>query len=572
MSDRKFKTSSGELAAGVRAACSRGASRELSRAVPLVALTLGLVWCQLSAVGLGKSVREPREAMQEQQQQTTRATPKPDEPFWREMERAIEARYSNKTLMQALASRNETEPQILRVTAKPGHWTFMLNNVTRIGKELRDVQPGDDISAALFKNWEPRWMDACDRRDPDERVTIWIGPEYERRFSLKEWEKKVNYRVVTRVPVGNDTQPARTKRAVPSGQAPGISPLPQPAPASSALAAAPSTEPSKRAAQALTRVTRTVIASDIWVSFQISAIDGVLASLRGLQANLSRAIDDETRSLGDEWPEVSPQRGAEIAGALDEWLPDWRTFVAADDTPSIIPNITGGIYVAKRHVILTNTSDYLQLFQVALEQMKYDHENLGRNRDTLEAVRQLDKTLSRLQCLADSLRDAVRDFHECRRAFVAQHSDSVALGDIDDKEVAVKQYLEQYRSGNLSARERPLDSKLEIESARFRAFGRLPAGEQKQVLDKMSWFLPENRPPGHVDSDHEAELPLESQKPRTITRRLAWPTHIWREVMPLQQRQLYNQRERAIRDRAVLKKLPPALLSVQSLMDFQWTD
>lgn len=299
-------------------------------------------------------------------------------------------------------------------------------------------------------------------------------------------------------------------------------------------------------------------------------------------------------------PPVSPERRSEIQAAKRKWLPTFHELSADQKAASFnslynfiahlyqarsiafnplvatgrifepqvqfesLYNFSAGLNHEQTRRIMFNLTHYLQFFAVATEQMRFDQENFMPHLKPLEsqAYKYLDDFVLKLLCDCDNLLNLLREFEatrrKCENLLVTYKPKKMEnYGDYYDRLVGHKLPRDlEYQSGPQ-----------EFESAIELKYKSLAPEQQrnyiKTIISFMDWAREEDQRRAKDEKERE-QLKGLNQKLFDMNP-VGYPPFIWREIMPLEQRQLYTVRERVVRDLSILEDLATLAETFKSL-------
>lgn len=288
---------------------------------------------------------------------------------------------------------------------------------------------------------------------------------------------------------------------------------------------------------------------NVRVSWQLHNAVSSLKHLRGISRRIERATANLSQAENQTNASLSAERRSELEA---DWLPKMDTLVNHAE----INNLKLGVFRLYQPVtrsMLTNLTDYLEFFNVAFEQMMFElaqdpHKKLHHLRSLFEG---LERGGLELQCesesLISSIKDMIKNQQELRHLSDKLSTQPQVKGSPD------KRLFDESELFSLSRRSRGLGNDTEVslaanrttsttvfESPLQQAIAALNnqehTGGRKKKVRASSGF--------GVSSDM-----LAAQKRR------GRPQHIWRAIMPNDNRLLHNDLERAFRNHAILREL-----------------
>lgn len=288
-----------------------------------------------------------------------------------------------------------------------------------------------------------------------------------------------------------------------------------------------------------------VFGADINVSW---AITRTLHSL-----NNSRQVADRLAALAR--PQADRLRGSARADQLERqrtsWLPPMDSLVevpvgATGNWSSVFSS--SGLYDVRTRELLVNVSQYIEFFVVAFEQITFEHHQDKSRSEANQTVEsnpaehaiygQLESSSLAVLCETEQLLELL-DAYRRSRLELEPMIPSIRPGDLDD--------LAAYYERTILAKGKR-ESKL---AATFKSPLRL-AYDNSRLQDRPSSDAP-------ADSEqHQQQANLDPLRP---------PEHVWRRVMPMEQRKLSQANgERALRDESILKDYNKLLTSYDNLL------
>lgn len=456
-------------------------------------------------------------------------------------------------------------------------------------KLITQMTGEEDITEFLFKDREPSWMDSC-RRRPElptvrffqdiELILYMESPEElaKARLEPEPWldefrerhrrNNKTNNKLTTTTKI-----PRQSKRS-PSEQQHHenffvVSTI---APTSTTEAPKPQwvLDMDEQELQNYARIKQLVFRLyklDVQISWLTLAAHAAAKNLQKLSAGLIEWIHNLTIQYHDAvGPPVSPERRSEILAAKRKWLPTFHELSADQKTASFNSpyNFSAGLDHEQTRRIMFNLTHYLQFFAVATEQMRFDQDNFIPPLKPLvsQAYKHLDDFVLKLLCDCDNLLNLLREFEATRREFenllvTYEPKKMEKYGDYYDQLVGHKLPRDlEYQSGPQ-----------EFESAIEFKYKSLAPEQQrnytKTIISFMDWAREEDQ--RRAKDDKEREQLKEFNQKLPDMNPVGYPPFIWREIMPLEQRQLYTLRERVVRDLSILEDFTPLAETFKSL-------
>jgi hypothetical protein len=285
---------------------------------------------------------------------------------------------------------------------------------------------------------------------------------------------------------------------------------------------------------------------------------------KNIQVAMEMTTSDDTYKRA---ANISAERRQEII-AQRKWMPKFEELVVVGTGEHVnrasLYNITSGLYHPQASALMSNMTKYIQLFAVAVEQMVYDrryfYENSSKNNHVEHHYRALERGSQEILCDASLFLNYISQWNQKRDEFNRLYR--------IEKPKSIGEFGEFYEKliNNRLIRDRPIAEGFRaIESALDRAWRRLSPTEQNDKLRQLELLLPENMVKMVADRKYLNSPPEQRPQP-VIVRHLSYPSHFWRDIMPLEQRQLYSARERAVRDISIFQDMQLFLGSYGTLL------